>query len=322
MLAPAIPADEHERIGTLRSLNILDTLPEERFDRLTRLARRVFDVPIVLVSLVDANRQWFKSCIGLDASQTARDISFCGHAILTEQILLVPDALADERFHDNPLVVGEPHVRFYAGCPLKLSNGTKVGTLCLIDTRPRTLDAQELSLLKDLAVMAEREIEAQQLATLDELTQVTNRRGFEALSEHALSMCKRMGTPASMLFFDLNDFKAINDTFGHAEGDRALVAFAEILLGVFREMDIVGRLGGDEFVVLLLGTSATDGDVMLARLAHGIAARNASATARYDLRYAVGRTDYDPARHDSIRHLLGEADGAMYRHKQAAKRMA
>lgn len=136
MQIPAKPADEPARLDALRALNILDTSPEERFDRLTRLAKRLFDVPIALVSLVDVDRQWFKSCVGLDASETPRDISFCGHAIVGDEILMIRDTLVDERFHDNPLVTGAPHIRFYAGCPLRVPNGSKIGTLCLIDADP------------------------------------------------------------------------------------------------------------------------------------------------------------------------------------------
>jgi diguanylate cyclase (GGDEF)-like protein len=322
MLAPAKPAHESERVHTLRSLNILDSAPEERFDRLTRVARRLFDVPIALVSLVDSNRQWFKSCQGLGVTETARDVSFCGHAILSDQILMIPDAGSDERFHDNPLVTGEPHIRFYAGCPLKVGNGSNVGTLCLIDTKPRVLDVEERELLRDLARMAEREIEALQLASLDDLTHLSNRRGFEALAEHALSMCKRLGTPASLLFFDLNDFKVINDTYGHAEGDKALVTFAQVLRKSLREMDVIGRLGGDEFVALLLGSNAADGDAIVARLQQALMAKNHEQGRRYAIKYSVGRIEYDPARHDGIKRLLADADGAMYAQKQASKRTA
>ncbi|NND64743.1 MAG: GAF domain-containing protein, partial [Gammaproteobacteria bacterium] len=129
--APAIPSDEKARIEALHSLNILDTETEERFDRLTRLAKRMFDVDIALVSLVDVNRQWFKSCQGLDASETPRDISFCGHAILGEDAFVIPDAVKDDRFKFNPLVTGEPFIRFYAGIPLRYADGSKLGTVCL-----------------------------------------------------------------------------------------------------------------------------------------------------------------------------------------------
>jgi len=118
MQQPAIPDNETQRLAALHALDVLDTPPEERFDRITRIAARLMDVPICLVTLVDANRQWFKSCIGLDASETPRDISFCGHAILAPEALVIPDAAADPRFADNPLVAGEPRIRFYAGEPL------------------------------------------------------------------------------------------------------------------------------------------------------------------------------------------------------------
>jgi GAF domain-containing protein len=222
MQIPDIPANESERVDTLRALNVLDTSHEERFDRLTRLAKRLFSVPIALVSLIDADRQWFKSCVGLPLRETSRDISFCGHAILGGDIMLVRDMLADPRFSDNPLVTGAPGIRFYAGCPLTMSNGARVGTLCLIDVVPRDLPAEDRELLRDLARMVEQELAAVHLATVDALTGLSNRRGFEALAQHALDVCARMHKPATFLFFDLNGFKQINDALGHAEGDRVL----------------------------------------------------------------------------------------------------
>ena len=117
MIPPAIPPDEATRLVALRSLGILDTPPEERFDRLTRLACRAFDVPIAIISLVDGNRQWFKSRQGVDLAETAREISFCGHGIVGDGLFLVPDAAGDERFRDTPMVTGAPHIRFYAGAP-------------------------------------------------------------------------------------------------------------------------------------------------------------------------------------------------------------
>ena len=172
--------------------------PEERFDRLTRMCKRLFGVPIALVSLVDENRQWFKSCVGLSVSETPRDISFCGHAILGNEIFVIPDAAKDERFADNPLVLDEPHIRFYAGCPLRSQNGCKLGTLCIIDRKPRELTQEDLDTLKDLASMVERELEAVQLATLDDLTKISNRRGFMALAQHSLNLCSRQETQASL----------------------------------------------------------------------------------------------------------------------------
>lgn len=319
MLAPAKPTDENARLETLRSLKILDTSPEERFDRLTRLARRLFGVPIVLISLVDDERQWFKSIVGLDATETPRNISFCGHAILGDTTFLVPDATQDIRFADNPLVTGAPLIRFYAGCPLSVPNGSKLGTLCLIDQEPRTLTTDDQSLLADLARMAEQEIAAVQLATMDEMTLLSNRRGFMALAQHALKLCERQQRAASLLFFDLNRFKQINDQFGHAEGDRALVKFAGCLRSAFRGSDVIGRLGGDEFVVLLTNAGSGETEGSLERLRTAVDSENLAAKRGYDIEFSVGATAYDTLKHESIESLLHEADGLMYENKRARK---
>jgi len=319
MKTPDIPADETARLQALQSMHLLDSDREERFDRFTRLARRLFTVPIALVSLVDAERQWFKSAQGMDeVTETSRDISFCGHAILRPQAMLVPDTLLDERFADNPLVVGAPHVRFYAGRPLRGPSGHPVGTLCLLDTQPRQLSEEDLALLDDLADMVEHELAILLLATLDELTGLTNRRGFEALARHSLGMCRRMQRPAVLLFFDLDGFKRINDAYGHAEGDKALQAFARLLRSTFRESDVVARLGGDEFAVLLTNATPQDCDRALQRLTLALYEHN--ATAAYPLRHSVGRADFDPARHPDAAALLAEADRLMYRHKQSRGR--
>jgi signal transduction histidine kinase len=164
MIPPALPADEPARLAALRALRVLDTPPEERFDRITRVARRLFGVPIALVSLIDAERQWFKSCQGLAIRETPRELSFCGHAILGEGVLVIPDARQDPRFADNPLVAGEPRVRFYAGQPLRDHQGHRLGTLCIMDLAPRALGAEDLGALRDLAAWAESELNATSLS--------------------------------------------------------------------------------------------------------------------------------------------------------------
>ncbi len=163
MLAPVKPPDEHARLDDLLASRLLDSPPEERFDRLTRLARKLFGVQTALVSLVDKDRQWFKSRQGLDASETPRDISFCGHAILQDQPFVIEDASKDARFADNPLVTGGPHIRFYAGIPLRGPAGYKIGTLCLLDPVPRELGADDRRSLTDLGVMVSAEIANQEL---------------------------------------------------------------------------------------------------------------------------------------------------------------
>jgi diguanylate cyclase (GGDEF)-like protein len=315
MKTPIRPPGEDARIAALHGLNILDTPPEERFDRLTRIAKGIFGVRIAVVSLVDTNRQWFKSAAGLDARETPRDISFCGHAILGDDILLIKDALQDERFFDNPLVTGPPHIRFYAGCPLKLGSQT-MGTLCLIDDKPREFSQEEHQFLRDLAAMAEQELAAIQLATTDELTALSNRRGFEAISRQALHSCRRMRKPATLLYFDLNNFKKINDNFGHAEGDRVLRAFAEALLHIFRGSDVIGRIGGDEFVVLLTNAGKNKTSAIVARMKERIEKNNRASDRGYEIQFSVGQIEYDPTAHPTIAALLAEADAAMYDHKR------
>ena len=148
------PDNEASRLAELRELAILDTAREERFDRITRIAATSLGVPIALISLVDHDRQWFKSCIGLDARETPREVAFCAHAVEQGADVVVPDTLLDDRFADNPLVTSGPRIRFYAGAPLLTQTGSCLGTLCVVDTRPRELDAAGLAMLHDLRDMA------------------------------------------------------------------------------------------------------------------------------------------------------------------------
>ena len=152
-------------LKALRKLLILDTPAEERFDRITQFAMREFDVPMALVSLVDQDRQWFKSNFGIENRETPRSISFCGHAIFERNILLIPDALKDERFHDNPLVVNKPWIRFYAGAVLRMPYGAALGTLCVMDTRPREMDPVDLSILGSLRDLVVEEMLRQEAST-------------------------------------------------------------------------------------------------------------------------------------------------------------
>ncbi|MBT8437191.1 MAG: sensor domain-containing diguanylate cyclase [Gammaproteobacteria bacterium] len=315
MKTPDTPANEKERLKTLRSSDILDTDPEERFDRLTRMAQRVFGVSIALVSLVDENRQWFKSKMGLDACETGRDISFCGHAILGNDIFIIEDALEDERFADNPLVTGDPKIRFYAGAPLRYLDGNKLGTLCIIDQNPRILDEDDCTMLRDLAEMAEGELSAIHLATVDDLTKISNRRGFVSLAQNSISLCARQEKPVSMVFLDLDKFKPINDQFGHAEGDHALITFADLLRKSFRDSDVFARIGGDEFVVLLTNSEKDHAADCVERFRGEVNAHNEQANRGYDISFSAGIVSMLPDHESMVEDLLREADVLMYEKK-------
>ena len=158
--AAALPASEPERLVALWNLGILDTDPEARFDRFTEVACTTFDVPVALVTLVDAERQWFKSHHGIDLTETHRDMSMCAHAILGDDVFVITDALRDDRFAENPAVARDPRLRFYAGVPLSVSGGQCVGTLCIMDHRPRVLNEPQLERLRELGRMVEAELEA------------------------------------------------------------------------------------------------------------------------------------------------------------------
>ena len=157
--APAVSGDEAARLEALRRYRILDTGPERSFDDLTLLASYICGTPMALITLVDADRQWFKSRVGISISETARAVSFCGHAIEHRDLFIVPDARHDQRFHDNPLVTGEPEIRFYAGAPLVTPDGHALGTLCVLDRMPRTLSRDQLEALTALCRQTEGQLE-------------------------------------------------------------------------------------------------------------------------------------------------------------------
>lgn len=317
VLKPEFPTNETERLQAVHALRILDTAPEERFDRLTRMARRMFGVAISMVSIVDCNRQWFKSAQGIELSETPRDISFCGHAILGNGMLIIPDATKDPRFADNPLVTAPPHIRFYAGCPLRVADGFNVGTLCIIDDKPKQLTAEDKELFQDLALMAEQEISALQLATLDLLTGIANRRGFITLAQHQMTVQQAQMTPMTLVLFDLDDLKPINDAFGHVEGDEALITFAKVLHQVLPD-EVIGRIGGDEFVAFI----ADDGgkiEQLISQLQTALQQVKDAQNKSYLIRFSAGFVSQtqNPM---SVEEMIEVADAKMYEHKNSKDR--
>ncbi|MCC4832573.1 MULTISPECIES: sensor domain-containing diguanylate cyclase [Shewanella] len=315
MLTAPIRDNEEARLQTLRNLNVLDTAAEERFDRITRLAKRLFSVSICLVSLVDENRQWFKSCQGLVATETPRDISFCGHAIHHDGPFVINDASADPRFSDNPLVTQAPHIRFYTGHPLTMPNGMRVGTLCIIDDKPREFGEEDQVALKDLAEMVVSELVSIQQTTLDELTGISNRRGFEVLANQAMATWDRNNVGSCLVFFDLDFFKEINDSHGHDAGDRALKSFANLLTQEFRDSDVIARFGGDEFLVLFC--ECNDGHVTFAleRFKRALKMHNATSNEPFELAYSVGFASRKAKQELDVIQYLELADKEMYQVK-------
>ncbi len=258
--------DEHARLASLHALNILDTGPEHSFDRITRLAQLALQMPIVLISLVDRDRQWFKSRQGLDATETPKSVSFCAYAIKQDEPFIVTDAVEHPLFCNNPLVLGEPRIRFYIGIPLKMRNGCKIGTLCAIDRRPRHLSTDEIDVLRDLARMVIDQMELRLIATTDALTGTLTRRGFEIEMNREFCRLKRSQYDISVIAVDIDHFKAINDRYGHASGDIVLQSVVTLIKRELRPADFIARLGGEEFIIVLPETGLAVAETLAERI--------------------------------------------------------
>lgn len=273
--APPYPPDEEERLAALRRYRILDTEPEVQFDRIVELAKRRFEAPIALVGFMDAERNFLKARCDLPLTESPRDISFCGYTILDDEVLVVPDATKDERFAENPLVVGDFHVRFYAGAPLIAASGHRIGTVCVFDTEARASfgdddrqDLQDLaSIISDhlemrlivgdvhdeIEIRRAAEAEAHRLAYQDVLTGLPNRVHLQKVVAEGLPF-PRQGILAAFAA-DLDGFKALNDTYGHFAGDELLRRTAETMTAILGERAFIARISGDEFVALIDGDS-------------------------------------------------------------------
>lgn len=318
MREPGTPKNETERLVALACYDVLDTRPEPTFDRLALLAQALFEVPIALITLVDQKRQWFKARIGLEVEETPRAVSFCGHVVAQERILVVPDALEHPDFFDNPLVLGPPYIRFYAGAPLVTPEGHYLGTLCVLDTRPRQpLDARQLELLQSLADLVVDELDLRILlrelshhAFHDPLTRLPNRALFIDRLQQAILRADREKHQVAVWFMDLDQFKAVNDSAGHAAGDRYLQAVARTLCTNVRPVDTVARYGGDEFVGVISLSGEQHLLPMMTRLSMALAGEEATQP----FSASVGAAIYpDHAR--TMEALLDIADQAMYRAK-------
>ncbi|HEX7278681.1 MAG TPA: sensor domain-containing diguanylate cyclase [Solirubrobacterales bacterium] len=319
MTLPPEHPEEPRRIAALHALNILDSEPEERFDRITRLAQRLFGTQMATVSLIDTDRQWFKSRQGLDDPENSRETSFCAHAILTPETTVVPDATQDERFADNPLVLEDPSIRFYAGHPVSAPGGEPLGTLCVIDDKPWEESDFDAEALRELAAMVEAEIASLSLAIGDELTGLANRRGFEMLGERLLAAARSLELPLAVLYADLDNLKPINDRLGHEAGDRAIAEVAKLLEDTLRGSDLIARLGGDEFCAILVDAEPDAVRSALKRVEEALDRRNAESGEESDLSLSLGYETSAPGDERSLWDLAAAADAAMMERKRHRK---
>lgn len=445
-----VPTNERERLEALADFNLMDTPPEQEFDRLAELGARLFDVPTVLISLIAEDKQFFKARVGFDPCETSREISFCTYAIMQDDILFVPDALEDIRFNRNPLVVGPPHIRFYAGKPLVTAAGARIGTICLIDSQPREaftpqdrknladlaalvmdrmemrrLDfartisqarfeniaatspdaiicsnereritfwnkaaeklfgytAEEMSqlrsdviipdswrkiydaelqrlrngerlqledqtielsglrkdgtefpsemslstwkegntasigaIVRDITERKQNEERLFRLANIDALTDLPNRAAWRNCLEETLAS----GQLATILLFDLDRFKEVNDTLGHSAGDAVLREVAERLKAECPQAIMIARLGGDEFVALLPGANSLSIPYIASSLVDRICEPFIFAGKRIEVGVSIG-VSFSPLHGSKAESVLGAADLALYKAKASGK---
>lgn len=343
-----IPENDADRIRKLQAYSILDTLPEQDYDDITRLASLICESPISLISLVDEHRQWFKSRVGLDAQETPREHAFCAHTIMTpDDVFIVNDASKDARFEQNPLVTGEPDIRFYAGVPLVAPSGEALGTLCVIDRQPRELtlaQADALRLLSRLVVsqlemrhdienieqslldqgdhvarledykrkMDESHANLRVQSVTDVLTGLLNRRGLRTRLAEEFDRAKREQSSFSLLVIDVDEFKSFNDTYGHQAGDKILEMLGALLKDVTRVYDSVGRFGGEEFVVLLPGSDTQGARVIAERTRRAV---QRHAWPNRNVTVSIGIATYADNM-ESAADLFEAADSALYKAKE------
>lgn len=283
MQKPDTPYNEQERTHAIQSLGMIYSPSEARFDRITRLVCRHFDISTALVSIVYKEIQWFKSVQGLNACSTDREVSFCGHAILHEDALVVENALLDPRFMDNPLVIDGPRIRFYAGQPVKDAFGVAIGTLCLIDSAPRTFSQEDRQDLRDFGALIEVEIakpvddnvltrfirslnENQRSLLIDPIVGSWNRRGFEALLTKEMEHAVKQGEELTLVHVKLSAFETILRRFGH---DR-IIDFCKFTASIIRDTlpsgASIGSLGADAFVALCSGMTKSEVDRLIKQL--------------------------------------------------------
>jgi diguanylate cyclase (GGDEF)-like protein len=317
----AVGLDDDARVAALHRLGVLDQPPAADLEGLTRLATFVTGAPASVLNLIDTDRQWQAAATGLVCTEVPRSESMCAHVVAADRAVHVADASTDVRFADTAYVDGRlGSVRMYASVPVHDHEGYAVGTLCVVDPVARDLSAAQLAALHDLAAQAEHLLEMRRqhlmlldvlaevdhFASHDPLTGLVNRRVLLDRLDLALQRAERTGVPPTLLFCDVDGFKAVNDTLGHQAGDEALVAVARHLRALVRGHDTVARLGGDEFVILCEDVTPAGAAAVVERLRRPV-------EANHGLSLSVGLST--PCAPCTAAQALDGADALMYADK-------
>lgn len=325
------------KIASIHSLDLFYTPIEERFERITRLARRALQVPVAAISLLNSDKQWFKSTAGWGVSELPRAQSICQLTIEEPGLLTIPDTLADDRVASLAIVASSPRFRCYAGHPLVDEQGSPIGTFCVFDLKPRDFTPADRQTLLDLTGMAQRELLSDQLtsahaalssklgtarreALMDPLTHLWNRRGASVLLKGAFTVADQRGTPLTLALLDLDNFKRVNDSYGHQSGDEVLRRVASRLLSAVRTDDAICRIGGDEFLILMADTDATIGLRVAERIRHTITDTPLpTRDGALPMSVSVGFTVRQPHDKATVETLLERADQALLESKAAGR---
>lgn len=325
------------KIANINTFDLFYTPIEERFERITRIARRALHAPVAAISLLNEDKQWFKSAAGWGISELPRDQAICKLTVESNQVVMIGDTLADPRVAKLPIVMSAPRFRAYAGHPLVDDQGTCVGTFCVLDLKPREFAPVDRQALMDLAALVQRELLSDQLssahaaltsklgmarreALMDPLTHLWNRRGASVLLKGAFASADQRGTPLALALLDLDNFKRINDTRGHQAGDEVLRRVASRLLSTVRGDDAICRLGGDEFLVLMADTDAAIATRVAERIRKSITDTPVpTRDGAVEVSVSVGCTVRQPRETTAVDALLDRADQALMESKSAGR---
>jgi diguanylate cyclase (GGDEF)-like protein len=325
------------KIANINSFDLFYTPIEERFERITRIARRALHAPVAAISLLNEDKQWFKSAAGWGISELPRDQAICKLTVEANQIVMIGDTLADPRVAKLPIVMSAPRFRAYAGHPLVNDQDACIGTFCVFDLKPREFAPVDRQALIDLASLVQRELLSDHLtnahaaltsklgiarreALMDPLTHLWNRRGASVLLKGAFASADQRGTPLALALLDLDNFKRINDTRGHQTGDEVLRRVASRLLSTVRGDDAICRLGGDEFLVLMADTDAGIASRVAERIRHAVTDTPVpTRDGAIQVSVSVGCTVRQPRETTAVDALLERADQALMESKSAGR---
>jgi diguanylate cyclase (GGDEF)-like protein len=311
-------ADEPGRLSALYRYEILDTDPEQAFADIIQIVKSIFGVPMVAISLIDSDRQWFKASTGLNVPETSRSVAFCDYTIRSADALIVQDATQDPRFAENPFVTGPAGIRCYLGVPLTTPEGYNVGSLCIIGTEPRSFTEDDAKTLANFARLVMSQLELRLLARRDGLTGALTRRAFQEQLGKAADSAKSQGVPMSLLLLDIDHFKSVNDRFGHPAGDEVLKTMAEIIQCELRPSDAFGRLGGEEFGILVQGVSLEQAGELAEIIRQKISRLRLPGLRDYVVTVSCGVAPWH-ADQRRVDRWLAAADVALYAAKRAGR---